>query len=446
MYSLFLLIGAIVSMIMCSNGVEEKLRKIPFLCNGTKDTDSQPAVIDRYVKFEPSLVPDMMPDGYLDCNRLVGFEAVYRVCFGITCFYWLFMILMFRVRSSRDPRASIQNGFWGLKALIMIGFVVAAFFIPSDPFVNVWYVFGLIAGMIFILVQLILYIDFAFSTNEKWVENMEDASDERDRKCWFSILLGSTFIVYALCAVGIGFMYYYYAGYYTDTTSDCGLHKFFISFNMILCMAMTVISILPKIQEANPSAGLLQSAVISAYVLYLTWSAMASNPDKACNPSIAKILNGTSTDDDTSQPTMITGYDSQSIIGLIVFFIAVLYSSIRSGSQGDRMGLGQESVAMTEPSEPIDAGESGGGQKVWDDEEEQVNYNYSWAHFQFSLATLYIMMTLTYWFNIGQISDEGGIAGFAPVWIKMVSSWLCVGLYVWVLIAPAVLTDREFSF
>ena len=68
------------------------------------------------------------------------------------------------------------------------------------------------------------------------------------------------------------------------------------------------------------------------------------------------------------------------------------------------MGLGQESVAMAEPSEPIDTGESGHGQKVWDDEEEAVNYNYSWAHFQFSLATLYIMMTLTYWFNIGQVS------------------------------------------
>ena len=64
-----------------------------------------------------SLVPDVMPDGYLDCNRLVGFEAVYRVCFGITCFYWLFMILMIRVRSSRDPRAAIQNGFWGLKGI-----------------------------------------------------------------------------------------------------------------------------------------------------------------------------------------------------------------------------------------------------------------------------------------------------------------------------------------
>merc|ERR1712106_10742 len=444
MYSLFLLIGALVSMVMCSNGVEEKLRKIPFLCNGTKD-NAEPSLVDDSIIGD--IVPNVMPDGYLDCNRLVGFEAVYRVCFGLTCFYWLFMVLMIRVRNTRDPRAAIQNGFWGLKALIMVAFVVAAFFIPSDPFVTVWYWFGLFAGMAFILVQLILYIDFAFNTNEQWVGNMEDAGDERDRKCWFSLLFGSTFVIYALCAVGIGFMYYYYAGYYTATTSDCGLHKFFISFNMLLCMLMTVVSILPKIQEANPSAGLLQSAVISAYVLYLTWSAMASNPEKECNPSIVKILNGTDTNE-TTQPTMITGYDSQSIFGLIIFFIAVLYSSIRSGSQGDRMGLGGESVAMTEPSEPIDAGESGHGQKVWDDEEDQVNYNYSWAHFQFSLATLYIMMTLTYWFNIGQVSEDGqlAIAGFAPVWIKIVSSWFCVILYLWVLVAPAVLTDREFHF
>ena len=43
--------------------------------------------------------------------------------------------------------------------------------------------------------------------------------------------------------------------------------------------------------------------------------------------------------------------------------------------QGDRLGIGGESVAMTEPSEPIDGGESG-GQKVWDDEDEAVAYNY----------------------------------------------------------------------
>ena len=40
------------------------------------------------------------------------------------------------------------------------------------------------------------------------------------------------------------------------------------------------------------------------------------------------------------------------------------------------MGLGgEESIVMTEPSEPVDGGESG-GQKVWDDEGDQVAYNY----------------------------------------------------------------------
>merc|ERR1711887_147830 len=59
---------------MCSNGVEEKLRKIPFLCNGTKDTTAESSLLDDSVIG--NVVPDIMPDGYLDCNRLVGFEAV----------------------------------------------------------------------------------------------------------------------------------------------------------------------------------------------------------------------------------------------------------------------------------------------------------------------------------------------------------------------------------
>ena len=78
-------------------------------------------------------------------------------------------------------------------------------------------------------------------------------------------------------------------------------------------------------------------------------------------------------------------------------------------------------------------------------------FNFSFFHCMFSMATLYVMMTLTYWFNIGNIDqrDDNGrpeIDGWAPVWIKIVSSWLCVGLYIWTLIAPAVLTDRDFNF
>jgi hypothetical protein len=329
MYSIFLLFGSIVSMIMCTNGVEDALKKIPFLCttNKTSDLEDMASLVGVDTGLDNG--------GVVDCGIFVGFQAVYRVCFGMTSFFWLFMILMIYVRNSRDPRASIQNGFWGIKFLIFIALIIAAFFIPQETFVPTWYAFGLIGGFIFILVQLVLYIDFAFNWNELWVGKMEDAQDDRERKCWFAMLLGTTFLIYVACAVGIGFMFHYYTGFYNGMDGSCGLHKFFLSFNMLICMIITVISILPKIQEANPSAGLLQSAIISAYVLYLTWSAMASSPDKICNPSIDKILNGTTTNDQPtpSVPSTINGYDGQSIIGLIIFFIAVLYSSIRNSSQ-----------------------------------------------------------------------------------------------------------------
>ena len=79
--------------------------------------------------------------GVLDCDRLVGFEAVYRVCFGMCCFYWLFMIIMVLVRSSRDPRSGIQNGFWGIKFIIFIALIIAAFFIPSGKNEIIFYLY-----------------------------------------------------------------------------------------------------------------------------------------------------------------------------------------------------------------------------------------------------------------------------------------------------------------
>jgi len=36
-------------------------------------------------------------------------------------------------------------------------------------------------------------------------------------------------------------------------------------------------------------------------------------------------------------------------------------------------------------------------------------------------------------------------ANAASMWIKVISSWLGVALYGWSLIAPMVLTDREFN-
>jgi hypothetical protein len=84
--------------------------------------------------------------------------------------------------------------------------------------------------------------------------------------------------------------------------------------------------------------------------------------------------------------------------------------------------------------------------KVWDNEEDGVVYSWSVFHVMFLLAILYVMMTLTNWYQPNTEMDlTTWNANTGSMWIKIVSSWLCIGLYVWTLVAPLILSDRDFS-
>lgn len=50
--------------------------------------------------------------------------------------------------------------------------------------------------------------------------------------------------------------------------------------NLILSVMVSAVSILPAVQEKLPRSGLLQSSVVSVYVTYLTWSAVANSQSK----------------------------------------------------------------------------------------------------------------------------------------------------------------------
>ena len=68
------------------------------------------------------------------CNILVGYKAVYQLCFGLAMFYLLLSLLMIKVKSSSDPRAAIHNGFWFFKFAAAIAIIIGAFFIPEGTF------------------------------------------------------------------------------------------------------------------------------------------------------------------------------------------------------------------------------------------------------------------------------------------------------------------------
>ena len=54
-------------------------------------------------------------------------------------------------------------------------------------------------------------------------------------------------------------------------------------------------------------------------------------------------------------------------------------------------------------------------------------------HALFGLATLFIMMTLTNWYSPGKmtVSIETISANMSAVWVKIISAWLCFGIYMW---------------
>ncbi|XP_043542261.1 serine incorporator 1-like [Chiloscyllium plagiosum] len=115
-FAFFLLLGVGVACIMLMPGMEEQLKKIPGFCDGGRDTP----------------IPGV--HGQVNCDVLVGYKAVYRVCFGMAMFFLLFSLLMIKVKSSQDPRAAVHNGFWFFKFATMVAITVGAFFIPEGPF------------------------------------------------------------------------------------------------------------------------------------------------------------------------------------------------------------------------------------------------------------------------------------------------------------------------
>ncbi|XP_053690621.1 serine incorporator 1 isoform X2 [Sabethes cyaneus] len=409
MYALMLLLGAIVGAIMLAPGLQDFLQKVPFCANSTSTAGH--------------LIPT---SDTIDCSSAVGYLAVYRICFALCCFFALWAVLMVGVRSSKDPRAALQNGFWGIKFMIVTGIAIGAFFIPETGFGPAWMWVGLIGGFAFILVQLVYIVDFAHQWAEAWVSNYE----EEESRGWFAALCCVTGLQFALSLTGIALLYVYFT-----QADDCSLNKFFITFNMIICLGVSILSIWPKVQEYSPKSGLLQSSMVTLYTIYLTWSAVANNPDAECNPGFLAII---------GDKHNKVHFDKTSIIGLVIWMLCILYSTLRSANNVSRLADPEKQATLSDDGGSSSGGHHGGSNEVRDNEEEAVAYSWSLFHVVFITATLYVMMTLTNWYQPNSSLDTLN-ANAASMWVKIISSWFCVGLYAWTLVAPMVLTDREFN-
>jgi len=212
--------------------------------------------------------------------------------------------------------------------------------------------------------------------------------------------------------------------------------------------------------------------MVAVYCTYLIVSAVGNHETETCKNPVRKAQG-------TRNTTVV--------LGAIFTFLAIAYSTSRAATQSkalvgnkkkgeihlDGEHRSELGVVNTQPGRTetpryqallaaVEAGalpasvldeeddddeEEGVVGESRDDERSGTRYNYSWFHVIFVLGAMYVAMLLTDWNVVKTVvgnPDEDVYIGRSEVamWMRVVSSWVCMLLYIWSLMAPVLMPDR----
>merc|ERR1719421_420779 len=160
-------------------------------------------------------------------NTCGGIFAVYRFSWVLCLF---FTALMFCTIGTTKFGAKMHRGFWFLKVFILLGLLIAAVFVDNHA-MAAYREFARFASMLFLLVQIVLLIDFGYRTNE-WLVELDDQSDNDNKCCnWKMAILGGAVVLYA-AAIAMWALQGHFFG-----ADGCAAQQTLISLTVLLCVA-----------------------------------------------------------------------------------------------------------------------------------------------------------------------------------------------------------------
>ncbi|KAL9233097.1 hypothetical protein vseg_008135 [Gypsophila vaccaria] len=338
-------------------------------------------------------------------------NTVLRVSLGNFLFFTVLALIMIGVKDQNDRRDSLHHGGWLGKMIIWLLLIVLMFFMPNAV-IDIYGVLSKFGAGMFLLVQVVMLLDFTYTWNDAWVA--------KDEQKWYVALLAVSVGCYIAAFTFSGLLFIWF----NPSGQDCGLNVFFIVMTMILAFAYGVIALHPAV-----NGSLLPASVISVYCAYVCYTGLSSEPrDYVCNGLHNKSKAVTA---------------GTLILGMLTTVLSVLYSALRAGSSTTFLSSPPSSPRAGGTKRLLDSEDTEAGTNKKDIESRPVTYSYTFFHLIFALASMYSAMLLSGWTSSSESSDLIDI-GWSSVWVKICTEWVTGGLYVWSLIAPLIMPDREF--
>jgi len=342
------------------------------------------------IKFWGTAHLDLMPGGQFDsCNGVtacLGNQAVYRLSWSSFFFFMLMSIFTVFV-------IQVHYKFYLIKFIVLAASCIGFFFLP-DSFFDVWQEICRVLSFFFLVLQLIILIDFANDLHEYLINPTGEENGEMPCSAK-AAYLGLCLAGWGAAIAGCVCMFIY--------LGDCPLNKFFIAMTLIFGSVTTLLSVIGKFNK-----GLLVPSVIFAYGTFICWQAISSNPNTDCNA----LAEGTGSSN-------LGGL----IIGMIIIIISLVYACNSAANAAPTL------CTFGVPSKEADP--------------DQKNYFF---HFVMAMGCMYMAMILTNWGkSTGSDSNTNTGISTESMWIKISSQWLAYLLYLWSLVAPVLFPDRDFN-
>eukprot|EP00744_Colponema_vietnamica_P003917 GILI01005935.1.p1 GENE.GILI01005935.1~~GILI01005935.1.p1 ORF type:complete len:412 (-),score=47.10 GILI01005935.1:118-1353(-) len=371
-----------------------------------------------------------MKFGYNDgCNgeaQCLKDQPAYRISFATVLFFAIHWIMSHKYNlcmSSATTRVKFNTDWFLIKIALLLGLMVVSLYIPSNPFFTVFAWFALVFSVVYLILQLVIFLGFSYDLND-WLRNHEGGAAK-------IVLIGATILMFLSTLVGTGFMYYWFGD-----DKSCVEGQMMITLTLLSAVLYTILGIFA------PNGSLFPSAIVFLYTMWTIFTSLTSGfPDHGTCNRLA------------SEPTSWKLGISAAMSGLSLAYACTAGGASRenfTGASNQMSDIGGDNLAsaeggVTTQSQAYEAGAS--------EEEDKTFANHlSWFHLLMCLGSFYMSMLVTNWYitkgdgSSASSSDVSEVdTGTTSMWTKFASALLCILLYFWTLIAPMIFSDRDFS-